>query len=135
MIIRIWHGLTRSEDGDDYFDYIMKTGVPFYRSQKGCQGVLVSRRIKEGYAEFLLLSLWDSMESIRRFTGPEVDKAVYHFPGDRTWLVEMETFVRHFEILAAAIDPHLAENPIGLMRETPGQDGAVRRPFKAGLGI
>ena len=64
VIIRIWNGLTRSEDGNDHFDYIMKTGALFYRPQKGCQGVLVSRRIKEGYAEYLSLSLWDSMESI-----------------------------------------------------------------------
>lgn len=60
----------------------------------------VLRRIRKDRAEFLLISLWDSLEAIRRFSGPEISKAVY-YPEDREFLSELEPEVSHFEVLEA----------------------------------
>ena len=100
MIMRIWHGVTLESKSDNYFDYMMKTGVKMYRSLKGNQGVYVLRRIYDRKAEFLLLSLWDSFNSIRQFAGPDIEKAVYCFPEDKEFLLELEPCVKHYEVLA-----------------------------------
>jgi heme-degrading monooxygenase HmoA len=77
----------------------MKTGVPWYRSLVGNRGIFVLRRMKEEKSEFLLLSLWDSMESIKRFAGSDIDKAIYEFSEDRDYLLELESEVAHYEVL------------------------------------
>jgi len=97
--MRIWHGLTKTSRSDEFFKYLMKTGVPWYRSLAGNRGVFVLRRMKEETSEFLLFSLWDSMESIKRFAGPDIDKAIYNFSEDRDYLLELESEVAHYEVL------------------------------------
>jgi heme-degrading monooxygenase HmoA len=57
--------------------------------------------MKERRSEFLLLSLWESESSIRAFAGPDIDKAVYNFAGDKEFLIELESEVAHYEILSA----------------------------------
>ena len=99
MIMRIWHGVTKTSRSDDFFNYLMKTGVPWYRSLVGNRGIFVLRRMKEEKSEFLLLSLWDSMESIKRFAGSDIDKAIYEFSEDRDYLLELESEVTHYEVL------------------------------------
>jgi len=101
MIARIWHGATLESRNDEYFEYIMETGVKGYRSTEGNRGVYVFRRISNGQAEFLLISLWESFDAIRQFAGPDIEKAVYYYPKDKEFLIEQEPNVIHYEVLAA----------------------------------
>jgi heme-degrading monooxygenase HmoA len=98
MIARIWRGITPQNKSDRYFEYLMKTGVPDYRGTEGNLGVYVLRRTSDNQAEFLLISLWQSFEAIRRFAGEDIEKAVY-YPQDSEFLVELEPKVTHYEIL------------------------------------
>jgi len=50
--------------------------------------------------EFLLLSLWRSMDDIKGFAGEEVEKAVY-YPADKEFLLDMVPTVDHYEIAEA----------------------------------
>ena len=101
MIARIWHGITLESRGDEYFNYVMETGVKDYRSTQGNRGVYVLRRIRNGQAEFLLISLWESFEAIRKFAGDDIEKAVYYYPKDKEFLLELEPNVKHYEVLAS----------------------------------
>jgi heme-degrading monooxygenase HmoA len=101
MIARIWHGRTPDCMADEYFQYIKKTGVQGYKSTEGNRAMIVLRRIKNGVSEFLLITLWDSFEAIKKFSGPDVEKAVY-FPDDKKYLLELEPHVDHFEVLLAS---------------------------------
>ncbi len=65
MIARIWQGFTREADKDIYFEYLKKTGLKDYASIPGNQGVWVLRRVRDGKAEFTLISLWESWDAIR----------------------------------------------------------------------
>lgn len=103
MIARTWRGLTREADKDTYFEYLQKTGLPDYRNTKGNQGVWVLRRVAEGKAEFLLISLWESWEAIKAFAGPDYEKAVY-YPEDREFLLGLEPKVKHYEVLTNALE-------------------------------
>jgi heme-degrading monooxygenase HmoA len=99
MIARIWRGRTLSSQADEYFEYLKNTGLKDSRSTNGNQGVYILRRIKDGEAEFLFLSLWESLEAIKRFAGNDHEKARY-YPADKDFLLEMEPTVSHYEILA-----------------------------------
>jgi heme-degrading monooxygenase HmoA len=48
--------------------------------------------------EFLLVSLWDSEEAIRRFAGEDIEKAVF-YPEDEQFLIEKDDHVSHYEVV------------------------------------
>ncbi len=98
MIARIWRGETPESKADQYFDFLKATGIKDYQKTKGNLGVLVLRRIREGHAEFFLLSLWESWDAIREFAGNDVQKAFY-YPEDPEYLLSMEPEVEHYEVL------------------------------------
>jgi heme-degrading monooxygenase HmoA len=99
MIARIWRGSTREGDKDTYFEYLQKTGLKEYASIPGNQGVWTLRRIHDGKSEFTLISLWDSLDAIKAFAGPEYENAVY-YPEDEKFLVERGPRVTHYEVLS-----------------------------------
>ena len=99
MIARIWKGRTLAADGDRYLEYLHRTGVPDYRATPGNRGVFVLRRDTGGETEFLLLTLWDSLDAIRRFAGDDVTVARY-YPEDRDFLLELEPHVTHYDVTA-----------------------------------
>ena len=99
MIARFWRGVTPKSKADEYFRYLQATGLKDYRSTEGNLGVYVFRRTENDRAVFLLMSLWDSYDAIKRFAGPNYEKAVY-YPEDEKFLLELEPTVVHYEILA-----------------------------------
>ena len=98
MIVRTWRGATRAEDADAYLDYLRRTGLAEYSGTSGNRRVLGLRRIVQDRAEFLLLSFWDSEESVRRFAGDDVERAVF-YPEDDRFLVERDEHVNHYELV------------------------------------
>jgi heme-degrading monooxygenase HmoA len=100
MIMRMWRACTAEADGDAYFEYMQKAGLPRVRNARGNQGVFVVRRMVQGKAEFLVLSLWDSMESISAFAGPDPTRAVFN-PDDESLLLEYDVAVRLYDVLDA----------------------------------
>ena len=98
MIARQWIGETRESDADSYFKYLEETGVRECKACKGNQGVWLLRRVHDGKAEFVFISLWDSLESIKAFAGPDYQKAVY-YPEDTKSLLKLDPHVTHYEVL------------------------------------
>ena len=104
MIARTWRGATRAADADRYLEYLEATGLPGYRGTPGNRGVLALRRIVGDRAEFLLVSLWESEEAIRRFAGADPDRAVF-YPEDDRFLVARDERVRHYQVAYRAESP------------------------------
>jgi len=100
MIARIWKGVTKKEDTEKYIAYLKATGLKEYAATKGNLGTFVLTRQVDGNMEFLLLSLWKSMDDIKGFAGEEVEKAVY-YPADKEFLLDMVPTVDHYEIAVA----------------------------------
>jgi heme-degrading monooxygenase HmoA len=100
LIARIWHGSTQIDRADEYAEYVERTGAQECRATPGNRGVYVLRRIHHGRAEFTFVSLWDSIEAIKRFAGADYEKAHY-YPEDRDFLLELEPFVDHYDILSS----------------------------------
>jgi heme-degrading monooxygenase HmoA len=98
MIARSWDGDVPEARADEYHEYLLKTGVPELRRTPGNRGVYVLRRIGDGVASFRLISLWDSLDSIRAFAGDPVERARY-YPEDAEFLLELEPTCTHYEVL------------------------------------
>ena len=97
MIARIWRGATDAAHADTYLAYLQETGVKEIREIPGNRGVRLLRRIADGRAEFIFISFWDSLDAIRAFAGPDIERAVY-FPEDTKYLLELEPAVAHYEV-------------------------------------
>jgi heme-degrading monooxygenase HmoA len=78
--------------------YLEWTGLRQYASTPGNRGALAVRRERDGLAEFLVLSLWESMEAVEQFAGPTPAQAVF-YPEDDSYLVERDLHVDHYEAL------------------------------------
>ena len=99
MIARSWDGLTKAERADEYADYVAHTGVKELAATAGNRGVYLLRRREGDVARFRVLSLWDSMDGIRRFAGDEPERARY-YPEDERFLQALDPYVSHFEVVA-----------------------------------
>ncbi len=99
MIARTWHGRVPAGRAEEYYEYLLRTGIPDYRRTPGNMGVYVFKRLEGDVAHFLLTSLWDTLESIRAFAGDDIERARY-YPADTGFLLELEPTVTHFDVLS-----------------------------------
>lgn len=101
MIARVWRGWTTAERAAEYVDYLDRTGVPGLRGTPGNAGVYVMHRpAGDDRTEFVVMSLWDSRESIKAFAGDDIQVARF-YPEDDDFLVEREWTCSHFEVAVA----------------------------------
>ena len=100
MIARFWHGAVPADKAVAYAQYLQATVIPELQSTGGNKGVYVLRNIEDDIAHFVLISLWESLDSIRRFAGNEIERARY-YPEDEDFLLELEPTVTHYEVLHA----------------------------------
>jgi uncharacterized damage-inducible protein DinB/heme-degrading monooxygenase HmoA len=98
MLARSWDGETRAQDGDEYGEYLRRTGVADLTSTDGNLGVFVLRREEGDRACFRLLSLWESKDAIRRFAGDDPERARY-YPDDERFLLALTPGVEHYEVV------------------------------------
>jgi hypothetical protein len=57
MIARIWRGVVRLEDADEYADYVRDTGFAEYAETSGNRGDWMLRRDQGDRTEFITVSL------------------------------------------------------------------------------
>ena len=98
MIARTWHGRVPATKAEEYFTYLQRTGLADYRTTPGNRGVLVLRRTEGEVTHFVLTTLWDSIEAIRRFAGADYERARY-YADDDAYLLEREPLVTHHDVL------------------------------------
>lgn len=99
-IARFWRGAVRRDDADRYADYLRATGVKEYAETPGNRVVLMLRRDVGDLTEFVMVTLWDSLDAVRGFAGDDVERAVF-YPEDDAFLVERDLSARHFHVVEA----------------------------------
>ena len=104
MIARTWRGATRVADADDYVNYLQRTGFAEYRGTPGNLGVLALRRLTGERAEFVLVTLWESEDAVRRFAGDDIGRTVF-YPEDERYLVDREERVSHYDVVHREVGP------------------------------
>lgn len=97
MIVRLWHGRTKSEDAEQYEQFMKVRAAPDYGSVDGLLKVYFTRRDEGAQTHFLLITVWDSIEAVRRFAGEHPEKAKYYAEDDG-FLLEKEENVGLYEV-------------------------------------
>ena len=97
-IARIWRGRTLASRADEYQAYLNASGIARIRATPGNLGVTVLRRTEGEKAEFLVMSIWESIDAVKSFAGADYQKTVI-LPRDREYLLEVEENVLHYEIV------------------------------------
>ena len=107
IILRKWNGRIRTDDEQEYLEYVARTGVEDYTHTPGNLGYqIVIRTLGDGTSEVTALSWWKDMEVIRGFTGAEPEAARY-YPGDERFLLDRPETVEHHRVFAGVV--HLSE--------------------------
>ena len=97
MIVRMWRGFASAEKAPDYHRHVTQTVFPSLKHIAGHRGAYLLKREAGGRVEFLAVTLWESIEAVRAFAGPNPDVAVVE-PAAVAALTEFESFVRHFDL-------------------------------------
>jgi heme-degrading monooxygenase HmoA len=98
MIARMWRGSAIRERADDYVKHLQQAVVPELRQIDGFRGIYLLRRESSDSIEFVVLTLWESMNAIRKFAGENPEVAVVA-PAARVFFREYDVEVKHFEIV------------------------------------
>ena len=97
MIARMWRGSAIRERAEDYVKHLEQSVVPELRKIDGFQGIYLLRRELSDGVELVVLTLWESMDAIRKFAGENPEVAVVA-PAARVLFREYDAEVKHFEI-------------------------------------
>ncbi len=98
MILRMWKARSTTSRAGDYIQHATTVVFPKIRAIEGHRREYLLRREVEDGVELVVLTLWDSMEAIRRFAGPEPNEAVVE-PEARAILTSFDEYVTHFEVV------------------------------------
>jgi heme-degrading monooxygenase HmoA len=100
VIARTWRGWTTAEDTDAYIRYLYATGIPDYRRTPGNRAAYILYRTVGDRTEFVTLTFWESIESVKAFAGDDYETAVFYSEDDQ-FLVDRETTATHYEVSEA----------------------------------
>lgn len=96
-IMRLWHGKVAIEKADEYENFMIEKAAPDYSSVEGLQKLYFQRKDENDKAHFLLITIWDSLDSVKKFAGDNPEIAKY-YPEDDNFLLEKEKHVSIYDI-------------------------------------
>ncbi len=117
VIIRSWRATNLQRRDSEYRDAVERTVLPHLAGMAGYRGTLWLRREVDDQFEYLVLTCWDSMETVRSFAGEDPSHA--WVPDEiRAALEEVGATSDHFELafgheLQRLVDAEFAWKPSG----------------------
>ena len=101
MIARMWRGSAIPEKAEDYVKHLQNSVLPELRQIDGFRGVTLMRQDSAERVEFIVMTLWESMDAIRKFAGEHAEAAVVA-PAAQPLFREYDSTVRHFDVVLNA---------------------------------
>lgn len=102
MIARHWRGWTEVQNADAYEDLLRNTVLPALRGIEGYRGGYVLRSNGAQESEFVVVNLFDSIEAVKRFAGPDYTVAVFE-PEARMLLSKVEPVAMHYDVRVSTV--------------------------------
>jgi heme-degrading monooxygenase HmoA len=102
MIARTWRGQASAAKADAYYRHFTTAVAPRLKKIQGHQGAYLLRREADGQVEFLAVTLWDSIETIKKFAGKDPDVAIVE-PEARAVLSQFDDFAKHYDVVFRSI--------------------------------
>ena len=100
MILRIWRAYAEASVADRYPRHLIDKVRPELEKIPGYRGLFLLERHREDEVEFVVQTLWDSMDAVRTFAGADHDRAVVE-PEAAAVLLRFDEHVDHYEVLTA----------------------------------
>jgi heme-degrading monooxygenase HmoA len=97
MISRHWKGIVKPGKEEEYLRYFRNVTFPKVAKIEGFIRASILKRDVERGTEYLVVTVWESLDAIRRFAGETADQAVIPPEVDAVML-EYETVVHHYEV-------------------------------------
>ena len=97
MIARVWRGWTSIENADAYERLLREQVLPSLKQIDGYRGGYILRQEGTDEVEFVVMNLFESLEAVRAFAGPEYTIPVFE-PEARQLLSKIEPLARHYEV-------------------------------------
>ena len=98
MVERHWKGTCKPEHAGRYRDHLTQDTFKQLIKIDGYRGArLLKREVKDG-TEFLVITLWDSLEVIRQFSGPDITRAIVPEPVQEMMISYEQTAV-HYDVI------------------------------------
>jgi heme-degrading monooxygenase HmoA len=88
----------------EYVQHATRKVFPTLKAIEGHRGAYLLRRAISGAVEFVVLTFWESMDTVRKFAGSDPEKAVVD-PEAAAALSQFDDRVTHFEIIAGYENP------------------------------
>ena len=98
MISRIWHGFTASENADQYETMLRKDVLPGIGRVSGYLGAQLMRKNEATESEFITITFFDNLDSVKAFAGEDYTKAVIH-PTAGKLLTHYDERSKHYELV------------------------------------
>jgi len=102
MIARHWRGWTELQNADAYETLLTGTVLPGLKNIEGYRGGYVLRSDGPSETEFVVVNLFDSIEAVMRFAGPDYAVPVFE-PEARVLLSKVEPVARHYQVRASTV--------------------------------
>lgn len=97
MISRHWKGIAKPGEAENYIAHLRTDTFPKLSEIRGfIEASILKRAVAQG-TEFLIVTVWESIEAIERFAGAQADIAVVP-EVVQAMMVEYDKNVRHYEI-------------------------------------
>ncbi len=97
MIARHWRGWTKVQNADAYQRLLETVVLPGLRAIAGYRGGYVLRSDGPEESEFVVINLFDSLDAVRAFAGPDYAVPVFE-PEARRLLSKVEPIAMHYEV-------------------------------------
>lgn len=98
MIERHWKGIAKIQEADNYIAHLRTKTFPHLSGLAGFIKATILKRPVDKGVEFLIVTAWTSIDSIKAFAGDQVEVANVP-PEAREMMVEFDLTARHYEVV------------------------------------
>lgn len=97
MVARHWRGWTKFQSADAYEELLKTKVLPELKKIKGYRGGYVLRSDAAEESEFVVVNLFDSLDSVRQFAGANHMVPVFE-PEAKRLLTRFDPVASHYEV-------------------------------------
>jgi heme-degrading monooxygenase HmoA len=102
VIVRAFHATATAAGADVYRDHFTHTVLPSLQAIDGYHGAYLLRRDRDDHVELQVLTLWESLEAVRRFAGTNLDHAVVEPDAEAVLTSYHPTVIHHHVVVDTA---------------------------------
>ena len=103
MIERHWKGTAKPGEDKNYISHLLEDTFPQLSAMKGFVRASILNRPVDGGTEFLIVTVWESIEAIKQFAGETPETAVVPYVVQQM-MVGYDNTALHYEVAANYFD-------------------------------